>query len=96
MSLDNLLSINFFSVDACSAVMLLNWGCKWKTRVSVAGASFPFLPSRVLTISPFALKKLAPSLQATTSSTSSTKVLLNSCRVLSKYDKIKLVKERIC
>ena len=51
MSLDNLLSINFLSVDACNVVMLF-WGSKWKTRVSEAGASFLFLPSRVLTISP--------------------------------------------
>ena len=95
MSLDNLLSINFLSVDACNVVMLF-WGSKWKTRVSEAGASFLFLPSRVLTISPFALKTPASSLQATTSSTSSTKFLLNSCIVFGKYAKNKLVKERFC
>ena len=94
-SLDNLLSINFLAVDACSAVMLF-WGSKWKTKDSAAGASFPFLPSCVLTISPFTLNKTAPSTWATTSSTSSTKILLNSCRVFSKYAKIKLVKEGLC
>ena len=44
--------------------MLLNWGRKWKTRVSAAGASSSFLPSRVLEIFSFALKnKPAPGTQ---------------------------------
>ena len=44
MSLDNLLSINFFSVDAFSDVMLLNWGCKWKTRSPWQVPPFLFSP----------------------------------------------------
>ena len=61
--------------------MLLNWwggggggggwggggvgGGKWKTRVSAAFVSSPFLPSRILEISSFTLKKQpAPSRQA--------------------------------
>ena len=59
ISLDDLLSINFLSVDAALSRYLI--GGVRKTRVSAAGASSPFLPLRVLEISSFALKnKQAP------------------------------------
>ena len=49
-------AFNQFFVSWCSAVTLLNWGRKWKTKVSSAGASSPFLPLCILEISSFALK----------------------------------------
>ena len=49
-------AFNQFFVSWCSTVTLLNWGRKWKTRVSSARASSPFLPSCILEISSFTLK----------------------------------------
>lgn len=55
MLLDDLLSINLFCqlMQCCHIIKL---GGKWKTRVSAAAPSFPYLPLCVLAISSFALK----------------------------------------
>ena len=53
-ALDNLLVISCQLMQHCHVI---NWGHKWKTRVSAAGTPSPFLPLCTLEISSFAQKE---------------------------------------